>query len=56
MLLMDRSEFTKRLHNVERSCSTDELKAFNNQWEKEKDHFFDSVNIRLAYKGPIEEE
>ena len=34
----------------------DELKAFNNQWEKEKDHFFDSVNIRLAYKGPIEEE
>ena len=33
----------------------DELNAFNDRWEKEKDHFFDSINVRLTYKGPIEE-
>lgn len=31
-----------------------ELKAFDERWVKEKDHFFDSVYVRLSYSGPIE--
>ena len=31
-----------------------ELKAFDERWEKEKDHFFDSVYVRLSYSGPME--
>lgn len=30
-----------------------ELNAFNEQWEKTKDHFFDSVYVRLTYTGPM---
>lgn len=30
-----------------------ELKTFDERWEKEEEHFFDSVYVRLAYTGPI---
>lgn len=30
-----------------------ELNAFEERWKKDKDHFFDSIYVRLAYAGPI---
>ncbi len=32
----------------------EELKNFDERWEKEKGHFFDSVYLRLSYSGPVE--
>lgn len=32
----------------------DEQKAFDERWEKEKYHFFDSVYLRPSYSGPME--
>ena len=32
----------------------EELKSFDERWEKEKGHFFDSVYVRLSYSGPVE--
>ena len=32
----------------------EELTAFLERWNKEKDHFFDKVIVRLTYSGPIE--
>lgn len=34
----------------------EELKASEERWSKEKEHFFDNVHVRLAYTGPIELE
>lgn len=34
----------------------EELKACEERWNKEKEHFFDNVHVRLAYTGPIEFE
>lgn len=34
------------------SFTDDELNAFFERWEKEKYHFFDSVNVRLCYTNP----
>lgn len=31
-----------------------ESNAFDEWWKNEKEHFFDSVYVRLAYTGPIE--
>ena len=32
----------------------EELTAFLERWNKEKEHFFDKVIVRLSYRGPIE--
>ena len=32
--------------------SENELNAFDERWNKEMDHFFDSVNVRLMYSAP----
>jgi len=34
------------------SFTEDELKDFSERWEKEKDHFFDPVCVRLCYTPP----
>lgn len=31
----------------------EEMKAFQERWNNEKDHFFDSIIVRLSYRGPI---
>ena len=34
----------------------EEMEVFQERWNREKDHFFDSIIVRLSYMGPIKIE
>ena len=34
----------------------EEMEAFLKRWNREKDHFFDSIIVRLSYMEPIKIE